>query len=91
MDDALESSGDLGDAGDAGQVKQADGEVSQGGHDLGAVGYVAGVLVFGVCGVAELLWGWKPGHTTRHPDSIRSAIDQQRVVAPQVLHQAPRP
>src|SRR5258708_20267980 len=46
---------------------------------------------FAVGDVADLLWGCKPGHTARLPGLIRSAIDQHRVVTPQVLHLAPCP
>ena len=48
--DGLEGAGDLGDAG---EVEQADGEIPQRGHDLGAVPGVSGIGVFVVGGVTQ--------------------------------------
>src|ERR1019366_7268348 len=47
--------------------------------------------VFAVSGVADVLRGSRPGRTGRLFGSSRSAIDQHRVVTPQVLRQASRP
>src|SRR5258708_5875394 len=61
-----------------------------GGADGGQVGGpaagAAGRGVFAECHVPDVLWGCKPGHTARLPGFTRSAIDQHRVVTPQVLH-----
>jgi hypothetical protein len=48
--DGLEGPGDLGDPG---EVEQANGDVRKVAHDLESVAALAGVLVFGVGGVAQ--------------------------------------
>src|SRR5258708_22542632 len=76
----------FGDVQVAGVFDGRDDGGADGGQVGGPAAGAAGRGVFAESHVTDVLWGCKPGHTARLPGLIRSAIDQHRVVTPQVLH-----
>src|ERR1017187_4818635 len=75
----------------AGVFDSRDDGGADGGQVGGPAAGTAGGGVFGERGVPDVLRGSRPGRTGRLFGSSRSAIDQHRVVTPQVLRQASRP
>jgi len=80
-----------GDADRSGQPQDGDHWVAQACRDARAAGGADLGPVFIEVVVADVLWGSRPGWRERSDGSSRSAIDQNRVVTPQVLHEATCP